>query len=133
MRNAIHLLMENISQLVTETQQQSLIFTPVFLSRKPSESKSLDSTYWSCPTYILRFELLISHIHTLQLHFFSILVVLILNKILCVYQERGGGTSDEQEGNGLLVQRSFKVSQGGSGQFQENFSFLVILSETVYS
>ena len=82
----------------------------------------------------MRSELLISHVRTLQfILLFSILVVLILNKILCVYQERGEGTSDEEEGNGVLVQPSFKVSQGVSGQFQEGFSILVILSETVYS
>lgn len=84
--------------------------------------------------YVLRFELLISHVHTLQLtSLFSILVVLLLNKILCVYQERGEGTSDEEEGNGVLVQPSFEVSQGVSGQFQDGFLVLVILSETVFS
>ena len=39
MGNAIHLLTENISQLVTETRQANLIFALVFLFKNPSESK----------------------------------------------------------------------------------------------
>lgn len=48
-------------------------------------------------------------------------------------QEGGKGTSDEKEGNGVLVRLLFEVRWGYSGQFQEGFSVLVILSETVYS
>jgi len=58
---------------------------------------------------------------------------LILNKILCVNQEREEGASDDEEGSWVLVQPSFEVGWGVSEEFQEGGLVLVMLPETVYS